>query len=224
MLKKITQTVIILGFLTLELLTGKLMRVTETEVKLEDLYEVTNETSSSKYITDVEEGDHGRYHVATYKNTITDDLVFRATTRLQNYRNTDYYSTVIECDYDPTQEEIEEEIELGEMELLAQLCQAEAGNQGLTGMRYVADVVLNRVDSEKFPDTVEEVIYQTGPVQFTTTVNGALDQAGWNISEEAFLAAKMEWEDRLDDDILYFSTTPTNGHGAWQYGNHWFSY
>lgn len=38
-----------------------------------------------------------------------------------------------------------------EMAMLAQLVQAEAGNQDLTGKRLVADVVLNRVDSERFP-------------------------------------------------------------------------
>jgi spore germination cell wall hydrolase CwlJ-like protein len=206
MLKKITQTVIILGFLTLELLTGKLMRVTETNIIVEQ-----NDTVEEVILENRNPSIY--YKKSTYQNVATNDLVFRTSPRFEDWQISD-----------PTEEEIEEEIELGEMELLAQLCQAEAGNQDLTGMRYVVDVVLNRVDSDKFPDTVEDVIYQTGPVQFTTTVNGALDQAGWNISDEAFLAVKMEWEDRLDDDILYFSTSPTNGHGAWKYGNHWFSY
>ena len=83
---------------------------------------------------------------------------------------------------DPTEEEIEEEIRFGEMELIAQLVMAEAGNQDLTGKRYVADVVLNRVDSDEFPNTVEEVIFQEN--QFSVIENGAFDEAGWTITEE----------------------------------------
>ena len=65
-----------------------------------------------------------------------------------------------------------------EMALIAQLVQAEAGNQDLKGKRLVADVVLNRVDSEKFPNTIEEVIFQKEPVQFSVTVSGAFERAG----------------------------------------------
>lgn len=131
--------------------------------------------------------------------------------------------------YDLTmsEEEIEEEIMYGEMEMLSQLCQAEAGNQGLTGMRYVADVVLNRVDSDKFPNTIEEVIYQIDPVQFSPTVNGAYEAAAYNMSDEAYEAVELEWfGERLDDKILYFSSTeqPVNGQNAWKFGDHWFSY
>ena len=101
---------------------------------------------------------------------------------------------------DPTEEEIEEEIRFGEMELIAQLVMAEAGNQDLTGKRYVADVILNRVDSDIFPDTVEEVIFQEN--QFSVIENGAFDEAGWTITEECYEAVKLEYEERLNYDIL----------------------
>jgi N-acetylmuramoyl-L-alanine amidase len=94
-------------------------------------------------------------------------------------------------------------------------------------MRYVVDVVLNRVDSDKFPNTVEDVIYQMNPTQFSTMVDGAFERAGYNMSDEAFEAVELEWfGDRLDSGILYFSSTdePVNGHNAWKYGDHWFSY
>lgn len=44
----------------------------------------------------------------------------------------------------------------------AQLIENEAGNQGVNGKVAVAEVVRNRVLSEKFPSTVLEVIYQDG--------------------------------------------------------------
>lgn len=128
--------------------------------------------------------------------------------------------------YEMTEEDILEEIRLGEMELLAQLIQAEAGNQDLTGMRLVADVVLNRVGDPRFPNTVEEVIFQMDPVvQFGVMADGAFEKAGWNISENAFKAAEMEWYERLDNEVLYFNNSlDCSGERIWKYGGHWFGY
>lgn len=113
-----------------------------------------------------------------------------------------------------------------EMAILAQLIQAEAGNQDLTGKRFVADVVLNRVDSERFPNTIEEVIFQKNPVQFGVTVDGAFEKAESEISEECFEAVRMEWEreTRLDKEVLYFNTVHENGKNPFKHGDHWFSY
>lgn len=129
----------------------------------------------------------------------------------------------ISCN-DVTEEDIAEEIKFGEMELVAQLVQAEAGNQDLMGKRLVVDVVLNRVDDERFPNTVEEVIFQKDPVQFSVTANGAFEKAGWNIDEETYQAVLMEYEERTNSGILYFSTTPCNGKNHFQHGDHWFGY
>ena len=61
-----------------------------------------------------------------------------------------------------------------ELKLLACLVHAEAGNQSYEGKLAVANVVLNRVKSGKFPDTIKDVIYQPG--QFTVVKNGALSK------------------------------------------------
>lgn len=130
-----------------------------------------------------------------------------------------------EISYDDiTEEDIAEEIKFGEMELVAQLVQAEAGNQDLMGKRLVVDVVLNRVDDERFPNTVEEVIFQKDLVQFSVTINGAFEKAGWDIDEETYQAVLMEYEERTNSGILYFSTTPCNGKNHFQHGDHWFGY
>ena len=50
-----------------------------------------------------------------------------------------------------TETSIQEEVYNGELQLLACLVYAEAGNQDLQGKEYVVDVVLNRVDSPQFP-------------------------------------------------------------------------
>lgn len=111
-----------------------------------------------------------------------------------------------------------------DIELLAQLIQAEAGNQDLHGMRLVADVVLNRVEDNRWPNTIEEVIYQRG--QFSVVENGMFKRVENNISDEAYLAAEMEWEQRLDDGIVFFNSgfSCSNGENGWKYEDHWFAY
>lgn len=122
-----------------------------------------------------------------------------------------------------TEAEIEEEIRLGEMELIAQLVMAEAGNQDLMGKRYVVDVVLNRVDSDDFPNTVEDVIFQKN--QFSVIENGAFDEAGWAITEECYEAVKLEYEELLNYDILYFSRGPSKyASNHFKHQDHWFGW
>lgn len=125
--------------------------------------------------------------------------------------------------YDNIEEQIKEEMILGEMEMLAQLTESEAGNQDLTGKRYVVDVVLNRVDSDKFPNTIEEVIYQTN--QFSVIKNGGFDKAAWHISEESYQAVLLEYKDRLNNDILYFSRGKSPyATKHFKHQDHWFGW
>ena len=54
-----------------------------------------------------------------------------------------------------------------EFDLLADLVMAEAENQNFQAQYMVACVVLNRVKSDLFPDTIHDVIY--APSQFSCT-------------------------------------------------------
>ena len=58
-------------------------------------------------------------------------------------------------------------------DILAALCEAEAGDQGLIGMEAVAMCILNRTlkADKEFPSEVRFVVYQTGPRQYSTTVS-----------------------------------------------------
>lgn len=134
-----------------------------------------------------------------------------------------------------TEEQIAEEVMYGEIEMLAQLIQAEAGNQDYRGMCLVADVVLNRVASGIFPNTVEEVIAQyltdkhgDKHYQFSTYIDGSLENAGWYISDDARKAAYQEYmaERRIDDNVLYFTAGSYNPFctPAYKYGDHYFGY
>lgn len=61
-----------------------------------------------------------------------------------------------------------------ETTLLAAVVQMEAGGQGYEGMLAVASVVMNRVNSGRYPNTITEVIYQRG--QFPGAHNGILNR------------------------------------------------
>ena len=128
--------------------------------------------------------------------------------------------------YDEEQEEIRNEIMYGEEELLALLIEAEAGNQDEIGKRYVADVVLNRVEDVDFPDNVYDVIYQIHPTQFATIKDGAIEKAGYTVNDEDFRIAMEEYEGpRKDTTIFYFTSGKYNDSGTpkFQYGAHFFS-
>ncbi|MHA2960859.1 cell wall hydrolase [Priestia megaterium] len=60
-------------------------------------------------------------------------------------------------------------------DLLARLVQAEAKGEPYTGKVAVATVVLNRVDSDSFPNSIHDVVYQG--TQFTPVQNGEINKA-----------------------------------------------
>lgn len=104
-------------------------------------------------------------------------------------------------------------------ELLAALIFCEAGNQPYEGQVAVGAVVINRVNSSVYPDSISEVIYQSG--QFSPAMSGWLDsvRASSGYTDSAMQAA----EDALAGcnpvgDCLYFST---GGYGM-QIGDHFF--
>ena len=63
-----------------------------------------------------------------------------------------------------------------DLDLLAAVCEAEAGDQGLVGMEAVALTILNRTiePSKCFPSEVRYVLYQTNPLQYAVVTSGTL--------------------------------------------------
>lgn len=60
-----------------------------------------------------------------------------------------------------------------EWEVLYRVARAEAGSWSKEGQKNVVYIVLNRMNSEEFPDTIEEVIFQTKPAkQFACVWDG----------------------------------------------------
>lgn len=106
-----------------------------------------------------------------------------------------------------------------EKELLAALIFCEAGNQPYEGQVAVGAVVMNRVNSGQFPDTITDVIYQSG--QFTPAMTGWLDSVlasdGYTDSAMQAAADALAGSNPVGD-CLYFST----GGNGYQLGDHFF--
>lgn len=97
-----------------------------------------------------------------------------------------------------------------ELELLARVIYAEASNKKdiCTEDRYaVGTVVMNRVESNRFPNTIKEVVYQQG--QYACTFNGGSRLFNSDIPNEVMEVAK---------DILYNNVRTLPSNVIWQAG------
>lgn len=105
-------------------------------------------------------------------------------------------------------------------DLMAQTIAAEAENQPIEGKKLIAHVILNRVDSAVFPNTVEEVVSQPG--QFETWRTGRIQKAV--ASPEDYEAVKLALIEP-EPEPVYFFRNKHYGCGApyRQVGDHYFS-
>lgn len=90
--------------------------------------------------------------------------------------------------------------------LLSHIINAESGNQPLNGKIAVGNVILNRVKSPIFPNTLYEVIYQKN--QFSPAYNGSIDRTP---NEESVIAAKLCLDGAVVlSDALWFNRAGLN--------------
>lgn len=114
-----------------------------------------------------------------------------------------------------------------EYKALCRIVQAEAGNQDAEGKQLIANVVLNRVKNEDFPDTVQEVILQDngGITQFSPTKNGSYHAAEISVDTMAAVNRAIAGED-LSGGALYFKAGSETHWGGlqflFQHGDHVF--
>lgn len=108
-----------------------------------------------------------------------------------------------------------------DINLMAHMVQAEAGGQPDDGQRLVIDCVLNRMDSEYFPDTISEVI--NAPGQFEVVANGAIRKA--TPTDAVYELIRQERKERTNNEVIYFTAGGFNPSGEpWQkVGDHYFS-
>lgn len=114
-----------------------------------------------------------------------------------------------------TREELPYHMTEEEYEMLLRIVEAEAGGEDMEGKILVANVVLNRVESDKFPDTVEEVIFQrSGKVtQFSPVADGRYYTV--EVSEDTVEAVNraLAGED-LSQGALFFAARRSANSGS----------
>ena len=106
--------------------------------------------------------------------------------------------------------------------LLAALLQCEAGTSNYDALLAVATVVMNRVESGRFPNTLYDVIYQKG--QFSPTWNGSLKKVLANgpaslcytVARDALNGKRL---DKVQGCLFFNASWATNRNGVKVGGN-----
>ena len=110
-------------------------------------------------------------------------------------------------DYDLVEQELYFDLSDEDLEALLRIVEAEAGSEDEDGRLLVANVVLNRVNSERFPSTVKEVVLQQshGVAQFSPVSSGRYYKVV--VSEETVQAVNraLAGED-ISQGALFFAS------------------
>ena len=108
-------------------------------------------------------------------------------------------------DYEVLEQTMQYQLSDKDYDALLRIVEAEAGGEDQNGKLLVANVVLNRVNSEVFPDTVWDVVMQKeqGIAQFSPTVDGRFQNV--NISDDTIAAVERAlYGEDISQGALYF--------------------
>ena len=108
-------------------------------------------------------------------------------------------------DYEVLEHTVKYHLSDKDYEALVRIVEAEAGGEDQDGKLLVANVVLNRVNSAIFPDTVQEVVMQKeqGIAQFSPTVDGRYQSVKVSEDTEEAVERALYGED-ISQGALYF--------------------
>ena len=122
-------------------------------------------------------------------------------------------------------------LEEQEYQVLLKIVEAEAGGEDTTGKLLVANVVMNRVRNGRFPNTIQEVVYQrnSGKAQFSPVADGRIDRVSVSSNTVEAVTRALNGED-VSAGALYFRSVNSNSawfdrclHRVMEYGNHIFN-
>ena len=102
-------------------------------------------------------------------------------------------------------------------QVLLRIVQAEAGICDEKGKILVANVIINRVLSDEFPDSVKAVVYE--PSQFQPVSNGAINSARVTAETIECVNRALEGED-YSNGALYFMNRKGSGSAASWFDRH----
>ena len=177
----------------------------------EDIVKITRKVKLSENVT-VTETVSGADNLDTDKFTAQNSI-------LTGEENVETEIPAEESDSAPFAVEAEEDLKrprlkTKEYNLLLRIVEAEAGGEDITGKMLVANVIMNRVNHKRFPNTVTEVVYQKNPngkAQFSPTVDGRMDSV--SVSQETVDAVErvLCGEDSSNGALYFRSVRSTSG-------------
>lgn len=110
------------------------------------------------------------------------------------------------------------DLSFAERQLLARVVWVEARGESAEGQQAVAEVVLNRILSETFPDDVRDIIFQEDQFRSLPFLGSAEPgQAQYQAIEKALFGPYV-----LDTDVVYFAREKTNNNVWGTIGGHIF--
>ncbi|MBP1756403.1 MAG: putative rane protein [Firmicutes bacterium] len=108
-----------------------------------------------------------------------------------------------------------------EISMLERIVQAEAGGEDMVGKILIVNVILNRIEDDKFPDSVEDVIFQNknGEYQFSPVD----DKSYWSVkisdkTKDAVIRA-LEGEDHSEGALYFIARKRTSSSSAAWFDN-----
>ena len=169
-------------------------------------------------------------HKANIVNKVDKLKTMRAARNMKTIVSNEPYDYIFEYDFEDTKGDLVEkpvvkEIDYGmsdkDIELIALVTMAEAEGESEYGKRLVIDTILNRMNSEYFPDTASGVVYQ--PHQFTSMWNGRVNRC--HVKDEICQLVKDEILSRTNKDVIFFTAGEYGNYGKpiFSIGNHYFS-
>lgn len=118
------------------------------------------------------------------------------------------------------EEQDDTEISLSDRDykVLLKIVQAEAGNCDKKGRILVANVILNRVESDEFPDTVAGVVYERN--QFSPVIDGSIDRC--KVADETIEAVEcaLAGEDYSEGALYFMNRRTSSGKNVRWFDNH----
>ena len=108
-----------------------------------------------------------------------------------------------------------------DISLIALLTMAEAEGESEYGKRLVIDTVLNRMDSEHFPNTAYGVIYQKK--HFSSVWNGRMDRC--SAKDDICKLVVEELKERTNNEVIFFNAGHYSKYGVpmFKEDHHYFS-
>ena len=108
-----------------------------------------------------------------------------------------------------------------EIDMLADIMFLEAHTESDESMIASIEVVFNRIAHDMFPNTLEDVLSQTNPIQFSTWENRHLAEP--TDREYELINAVLYGETEvLSNDYVYFGRGKQNNNDPILIDNHWF--